>query len=79
MLPPELFYLWNWFSEHSMGLAQNGMAPPVVTWESLRAWCEQMRVELEPWEARAMVLLGGQRAAIINERQSAKINAKAKS
>lgn len=55
-----------------MGLAQNGMAPPAVTWEGLKAWCEQMRVTLEPWEARAMVTLGTVRANVDAETKTDK-------
>jgi hypothetical protein len=41
------------------------MAYPTVTWEGLAAWCAQMRITLEPWEASAMVRLGVLRANIL--------------
>jgi hypothetical protein len=70
---PELLgYLWGWFQEISWGLAPNGFAPPVITWETLRAWQEITRVgELEPWEARTLVQLGMLRASIQAEKSEA--------
>jgi hypothetical protein len=66
--PLEVMYLWEYFARHSMGLAINGMAPATVTWEGLRAWCELMGIELEPWEAMALVELGSLRARIESEK-----------
>ena len=70
---PELLdYLWRWFQEISIGLAPNGFAPPVVTWEALRAWQAATRVgEIEPWEARTLVQLGMLRAGIQSEKNDA--------
>lgn len=67
--PYELRYLWKFFCEHSLGLQVSGMAPPVITWESLQAWSMFMGVALEPWEALTMVRLGHLRASIEGEKQ----------
>ncbi len=72
--PIALSYLWSWYCQHSMGLAINGMAPAVVTWEGIASWSAVMDVALEPWEALAMVRLGNVRANI----ESEKINATSK-
>lgn len=69
---PELLdYLWEWFNEILLGLEQNGMGPVTVSWQSLECWCSQMRVEIEPWEARALVWLGTIRANIQSEKSRA--------
>lgn len=60
-------YLWNWFCQLSMGIAAGGFAPAVVTWESLQAWRNQMRLELDPWECVALVQLGQLRAVVQSE------------
>lgn len=65
--PRQLVYLWNYFHEISMGLASNGMGPPLVTWESLVAWSRFSRVALMGWEARALVDLGYKRAIVQSE------------
>lgn len=54
-----------------MGLAVNGMAPPVVTWESLSAWCGLRKMSIDPWEALALVRLGQARASILSEKAEA--------
>ncbi len=69
--PPELFYLWRYFIELSQGIGSGGFGPAVVTWADLRAWRFQMGIELAPWEARALVMLGSLRASIASE-QTAK-------
>jgi hypothetical protein len=69
--PDALGYLWRWFQEISWGLAPNGFAPPVITWETLRAWQALSQAELEPWEARALVQLGMLRAAIQAQKSDA--------
>lgn len=69
-LPYEFQYLWAWFCEHVMGLPVNGNVPPVVTWESLHAWCAFMRIDLSPWEALLMVRLGNLRATVITEKKT---------
>ena len=66
-MPWQLSYLWQDFCELSMGLPQNGMGPPVVTWEAMHAWCEFSGIALEPWEARTLIILGQKRAAIQSE------------
>ena len=38
------------------------MTQPRVTWEGLAAWSDITGIDLLPWEARAMVALGGVRA-----------------
>jgi hypothetical protein len=65
--PDGLIYLWGYFLEICPGLSQNGMGHPVVTWECLQAWCGFMRLDLEHWEARALVRLGDRRAAVAAE------------
>lgn len=65
--PAELIYLWNLFNEISMGVASNGMSYPTISWECLAAWRAQMRVDLDPWESRALVRLGSLRASILSE------------
>ena len=62
--PAPLLYLWNWFIEHMAGLPVNGVAVPVVTWESLAAWSRLMHIRLEPWEAIEMIELGALRASV---------------
>lgn len=65
-------YLWGWFEEISFGLAPNGFAPPVITWEALRAWQALADVgQLEPWEAKTLVQLGMLRASISAEKSEA--------
>jgi hypothetical protein len=67
--PAALRYLWVYFVELSEGLAITGMAPPVITWESLAAWCELRRMVIEPWESLALVRLGRLRAEIQSEKK----------
>ncbi|MPZ41601.1 MAG: hypothetical protein GEU95_26860 [Rhizobiales bacterium] len=62
--PAELDYLWGWFVEIVAGLSSNGMGAAVITWETLRAWCELMRLQIRPWEARALIKLSDRRAVI---------------
>ncbi len=63
--PEPLEYLWQWFEEISMGLPISGMAPPVVSWDSLQAW-QRLTVAgpVERWEAYTLVQLGMLRAGI---------------
>jgi hypothetical protein len=70
--PEPLDYLWAWFLRHSMGMASGGMSHPVITWEGLRAWCVQMRIEMEPWEADVMVQLSCIRANVHAEQSRKK-------
>lgn len=68
--PEELGYLWGWFGELAAGVSSNGFVPPVITWEALGAWRDEMDIgPLEPWEARALIDLGRLRAAVIAEDQ----------
>ena len=65
--PDLLDYLWQWFQELSLGIAPTGFGPAVITWETLRSWREIMGIDLEAWEARALVMLGMLRASIAAE------------
>lgn len=67
-MPFALTYLWGWFHELSLGLAVNGMSVPVVTWESLMAWCSLRHVLLERWESMALVRLGQTRVSVLSEK-----------
>lgn len=49
---------------------------PVVTWEGLEAWCRQMGIHLEPWEAKAMVTLGVTRANVNAEKMDREMKQK---
>lgn len=68
--------VWADFCEVSMGLSSSGMGPPLVTWESLAAWCALTGNVLEPWHAKCLVRLGIARANIESERIMAKSAAK---
>jgi len=70
--PFQLSYLWDFFLEVSIGLAISGMAPAIVTWESVSHWSAQMDVELEPWEVKELVSLGNLRAGIQSEKTATK-------
>jgi hypothetical protein len=75
LIPPfpfQLSYLWDFFLELSAGLAVTGMAPAIVTWESVSHWSAQMDVELEPWEVKELVFLGNLRARTQSEKIAAK-------
>ena len=71
--PEPLEYLWGFFTQHSMGLAASGMGYPVITWEGLAAWSEQMHVVLEPWEVDVMMRLSCDRANVYAEKTQAEI------
>jgi len=60
--PPQLDYLWQLYCQHTLGLAVSGMAPAVVTWEGMTAWCRLMDIELDPEEALILVRLGREAA-----------------
>jgi hypothetical protein len=66
--PFQLSYLWDFFLEVSAGLSVSGMAPAVVTWESVSMWSQLMDIELEPWEVRELVNLGNLRAGVQSEK-----------
>jgi hypothetical protein len=67
--PSVLDYLWGWFQEISLGLSPTGFAPPVVTWEAVRAWQALMDIgPIEPWEVRTLVQLGMVRASVLSEK-----------
>lgn len=68
--PDEVHYVWEWFVEHTLGLTQNGMGAPVVTWESLHAWQAGGGPILEYWESLALVRLGVIRANVQAEKQA---------
>lgn len=65
--PVVLAYLWAWFCDISAGIAGNGTTPPVITWEAAAAWAISTGINPEPWEYRAMLVLGAMRANIISE------------
>lgn len=73
--PPEfpdiIDYLWGWFGELSLGVASSGMAPAQVTWNDVATWAHLTGIELEPWEARTLVLLGATRTGIQAEKMQA--------
>lgn len=56
--PQELDFLWEWYIDISRGLPSNGMAPPLISWDILKAWRDLVDVELEPWQAKALIGLG---------------------
>jgi hypothetical protein len=53
-------------------MASGGMSYPVITWEGLRAWSQQMRIDLEPWEADLMINLSCIRANVHAEKMAKK-------
>lgn len=71
-MPRPLVYLWEWFGDYAFGLPSGGMGPAAPTWENLQAWRDHMRLDLEPWEARAMIRLGHIRAVVQSEVESEK-------
>ncbi len=66
--PPQLDYLWQFYCQHTLGLTVSGMAPAVVTWDGLRAWCAVMDVKLDPDEALVIVRLGYEAANAQSEK-----------
>jgi hypothetical protein len=69
-LPPfpwALDYLWSFFLEFSMGLTSNGMGPVMAGWRDVQDWCAAMRLDLEPWEKKALVRLSNLRASVQSE------------
>jgi len=71
-LPPELDYVWEMFEEISMGLQGSGFGIPVITWRDLSAWKENTGTPLEPWEAKALVILGNLRAFVTGQKVAGK-------
>lgn len=70
--PDELEYVWRWYGELASGLVANGFGPPMVTWEAIRAWREEMDIgPVEPWEAKCLVDLGVLRATVSAEKAEA--------
>lgn len=70
LFPSRLAYLWRDFVDIIQGAESGGWGPPVVTWSTLRAWCEITGSQLEPWEARLIIRLGALRAEIISEKSA---------
>jgi hypothetical protein len=66
--PEGIRYVWAMFAEIVQGVGSNGFGPPLITWESLHAWCELTGEMLQSWEARALVRLGYARAVIEGEK-----------
>jgi hypothetical protein len=64
--PVEIDHIWEWFGEILAG-CESGFGPAIVSWQAMRAWADFMQVDLDPWEARALVKLGEERAAILSE------------
>jgi hypothetical protein len=63
--PWALNYLWEYFLEISDAVPRDDVGAPVITWEAIARWSELMGTWLEPWELRAIVMIGhcGQSAA----------------
>jgi hypothetical protein len=63
--PWPLNYLWQHFLEISEAVARDDVGAPIITWEAIGSWSELMGTWLEPWELRAIVMVGrvGQSAA----------------
>lgn len=72
--PAQLDYLWQYYCQHTLGMASSGMAPAKVTWEGLKSWCRLMKIKLDPEEALVLVRLGHESAVA----QSEEINKAAK-
>jgi len=68
-IPEELAYLWDDFHLVMAGVELGGMAPPVISWSVLFSWCALNEVDLEPWEAKALVMLSRLQAAISSEKK----------
>ena len=69
-LPPfpwALNYLWELFQELSAGLTSNGMGPPMASWGDVQNWCAAMRLDLDPWEKKALIRLANLRAMVLSE------------
>lgn len=65
--PEPLDYLWQIFELVSMGMPISGMAPAVISWDTLQAWESLTNTALEPWEAQTVVQLSMMRAGIQSE------------
>jgi hypothetical protein len=65
--PWALEHLWDLFLDLVIGVASNGMAPPVVTWRDVEAFDAAADLDLAPWEKRALVRLGNLRAMVLSE------------
>lgn len=65
--PEPLEYIWQHFCEIAFGLPINGFAPSPVTWSALCDWSALTGTPLEPWEARALVMLGAARVAALTK------------
>ena len=65
--PDPLDYIWQAFCEIVFGLDINGFAPSPVTWTALADWSALTGTPLEPWESRALVMLGATRVAALTK------------
>jgi hypothetical protein len=65
--PWPLNYLWEYFLEIADAVPHDDVGAPVITWEAIARWSELMAIWLEPWELRAIVMIGriGQSAAAV--------------
>ncbi len=70
--PDLIFHVWKTFWEILAGAPLNGMAPAVISWADMCAWCEMTGDVLEPWEARLIVRLSALRAQIVSESMTKK-------
>lgn len=68
--PFEVGYIWNWFSELTLGLAGNGMGPVMASWGDILNWELAAGLELEPWERAALAKLSHTRAMVQSEVQA---------
>jgi hypothetical protein len=55
--PWPLNYLWDDFLQIADAVERDDYGAPQITWRDIDAWSIQMRVMLEPWEVRAIVLV----------------------
>jgi hypothetical protein len=56
--PWPLNYLWEYFLEIANAVERDDVGAPIITWEAIARWSELMGVWLEPWELRAIVMVG---------------------
>ena len=64
-----VIYLWQWFGEILSGCTATGFAPTGIGWRDLSDWCALTGSVLEPWEARALIMLSDLRFSILAEQK----------
>ena len=52
--PAEIIYIWNSWVELNGARASGGFAPNPISWTEIDGYCRVTRVDLLPWEARAI-------------------------